>query len=72
MAAARRAVLVAFVGLGFTGEILGYQPTGRTVVVSGIAVHRVANGQLVEHWANLDMAGFIHQLELGDEVATAP
>jgi predicted ester cyclase len=55
----------------FTGEILGYQPTGRTVTVSGIAVHRVTNGQLVEHWANLDMAGFIHQLE-GDEEPAMP
>ena len=47
----------------FQGEILGLKPTGRTVEVSGIAVHRVANGQLVEHWAHLDMAGFMKQLE---------
>ena len=32
----------------FTGEILGFQATGRIVEVSGIAVHRIANGQLVE------------------------
>jgi predicted ester cyclase len=47
----------------FTGEILGFEPTGRAIEVSGIAVHRVAGGQLVEHWANMDMAGFMDQLE---------
>jgi steroid delta-isomerase-like uncharacterized protein len=46
----------------FLREILGYAPTGRLVTVSGIAVHRIAHGQLVEHWAHLDMAGFIEQL----------
>lgn len=46
----------------FLGEILGFQPTGRTVEVSGIAVHRVAAGRLVEHWAHMDMAGFMQQI----------
>jgi steroid delta-isomerase-like uncharacterized protein len=46
----------------FTGEILGFQPTGKIVEVSGIAVHRIANGQLVEHWAHMDMAGFMQQI----------
>lgn len=47
----------------FTGEILGYQPTGTTIEVSGIAVHRIADGKLVEHWAHMDMAGFMQQME---------
>ena len=46
----------------FLGEILGFQPTGKIVVVSGIAVHRVAGGQLVEHWAHMDMTGFMQQI----------
>ncbi len=46
----------------FLGEILGFQPTGKIVEVSGIAVHRVADGRLVEHWAHMDMAGFMQQL----------
>jgi steroid delta-isomerase-like uncharacterized protein len=46
----------------FCNEILGYQPNGRVVKVSGIAVHRIANGQLVEHWAHLDMTGFMEQI----------
>ncbi len=46
----------------FTGEILGYRPNGKIVTISGIAVHRIANGQLVEHWAHLDMSGFMEQI----------
>jgi steroid delta-isomerase-like uncharacterized protein len=46
----------------FLGEIFGFQPTGKTVEVSGMTVHRVANGQLVEHWAHLDMTGFMEQI----------
>ena len=46
----------------FLGEILGFQPTGKIVEVSGMAVHRIAGGQLVEHWAHMDMAGFMEQL----------
>ena len=46
----------------FQGEILGFRPTGKVVEVSGIAVHRVAGGRLVEHWAHMDMAGFMQQI----------
>jgi steroid delta-isomerase-like uncharacterized protein len=46
----------------FVGEILGFQPTGKTVEVSGIAVHRIVDGALVEHWAHMDMAGFMQQI----------
>jgi steroid delta-isomerase-like uncharacterized protein len=52
----------------FVGECLGYQPTGQVVQISGIAVHRVVDGQLVEHWAHMDMAGFMRQIgaDVGD------
>ena len=46
----------------FTGEILGFQPTGKVVEVGGVAVHRVSDGRLVEHWAHMDMAGFMQQI----------
>jgi predicted ester cyclase len=46
----------------FLGEIFGFRPTGKVVEVKGIAVHRVVNGKLVEHWANMDMAGFMEQI----------
>jgi steroid delta-isomerase-like uncharacterized protein len=46
----------------FTGEFLGYPPTGQEVEISGIAVHRIRDGRLVEHWAQADMAGFMRQV----------
>ena len=52
----------------FLGECQGFQPTGKIVEVSGVAVHRVAEGQLVEHWAHMDMAGFMQQIGEGAEV----
>ena len=52
----------------FLGECQGFQPTGKIVEVSGVAVHRVAEGQLVEHWANMDMAGFMQQIGEDAEV----
>jgi predicted ester cyclase len=52
----------------FVGECLGYQPTGELVEISGIAVHRVTDGRLVEHWAHMDMTGFMRQIgaDVGD------
>jgi len=46
----------------FLGEFLGYAPTGKVIEVRGVAVHRIANGKLVEHWAQADMAAFMEQL----------
>jgi predicted ester cyclase len=46
----------------FTGEIYGLTPTGNVIEVSGVAVHRIADGKLVEHWAHMDLAGFMDQL----------
>jgi predicted ester cyclase len=46
----------------FRGECLGFQPTGKPVEVKGIAVHRIVDGKLVEHWAQMDMAGFMDQI----------
>jgi steroid delta-isomerase-like uncharacterized protein len=46
----------------FTGPFLGYPPTGRVVEITGVAVHRIVDGKLAEHWANADMAGFMHQI----------
>jgi predicted ester cyclase len=46
----------------FLGECRGFRPTGQVVEVSGIAVHRVVGGRLVEHWAQMDMAGFMDQI----------
>ena len=46
----------------FANEFLGLPPTGRVVENSGITVHRIADGVLVEHWAHADAAGFMQQI----------
>jgi steroid delta-isomerase-like uncharacterized protein len=46
----------------FSGEILGIPPNGKVVEITGISIHRVADGKLVEHWANFDSFSFMQQL----------
>ena len=45
-----------------TGEFLGVPPTGRDVQMEGIAIHRIEDGQIVEHWAQVDAASLLMQL----------
>jgi predicted ester cyclase len=40
----------------------GFAPTGRTLIEVASAVYRVANGQIVEYWIQVDQAGLLHQL----------
>jgi steroid delta-isomerase-like uncharacterized protein len=56
----------------FTGAFLGYAPNGQVVEIGGIAVHRIADGMLVEHWAHADMAGFIQQIGAAAPSGKAP
>jgi predicted ester cyclase len=44
------------------GEFLGIPPTGKDVSMEGIAIHRVVDGKIVEHWAQIDVAGLLIQL----------
>ena len=46
----------------FTGECLGIPPNGKVVEITGITIHRIADGKLVEHWANIDSLSFMQQL----------
>ena len=46
----------------FTGEILGIPANGKVVEITGISIHRLVDGKLVEHWANADLLGFMQQL----------
>lgn len=45
-----------------TGEFIGIPPTGKEVSMHGIAVHRIANGKLVEHWGSVDALGLLIQM----------
>ena len=63
MIAERDLVVTRLRGRGtFTGEILGIPPNGKLIEITGISIHRIANGKLVEHWANADLLGFMQQL----------
>ena len=44
------------------GEYMGIPPTGKAVKVSWIAIYRVANGKLAEHWQHIDELGLREQL----------
>jgi len=46
----------------FLGECLGIPPNGKVVEITGISIHRIANGKLVEHWANADLLGLLQQM----------
>ena len=46
----------------FRGEILGIPPNGKVVEIEGISIHRLADGKLVEHWAQADLLSFMQQL----------
>jgi predicted ester cyclase len=45
-----------------TGELFGIPPTGRRMETTGIAIYRIAEGKIVEHWNEVDMLGSMQQL----------
>ena len=45
-----------------TGELFGIPATDKQVSMTGIAIHRIANGKIVEHWSELDNLGMMQQL----------
>ena len=61
--AERDKVMVRFTARGtHRGELLGMVPTGKQVVVSGIAIDRYADGKVVEGWGYFDRLGLLQQL----------
>jgi predicted ester cyclase len=56
-------VVTRVTGLGtHTGELLGIPATGKEVQMTGVAIHRIAEGKLAEHWALIDALGLLQQL----------
>ena len=47
------------------GEFMGIPPTGRRVAYPVIDILRIAEGQVVEHWAVADMLGLMQQMGAG-------
>lgn len=44
------------------GEVFGAPPSGQPLDVKAVAIHRIANGQLAEHWSAMDSAALLQQL----------
>jgi len=47
-----------------TGSFLGAPATGKQVTATGVAISRIANGKIVEHWGENDTIGVMQQLGL--------
>ena len=45
-----------------TGEFRGIPPSGRAIVLKGIAIYRVENGKLMERWVVSDLHGVLEQI----------
>jgi steroid delta-isomerase-like uncharacterized protein len=45
-----------------TGTYMGVPPSGRQLTVSGVHIHRIVDGKIVEVWAYPDALGFLQQL----------
>src|SRR6266446_5250360 len=44
------------------GDLMGIPPTGKQITVTGIVIHRIADGKFVESWVNADNLGLMQQL----------
>ena len=44
------------------GELAGIPPSGNELDVRALAIHRIKNGVIVEHWSVVDSATNLHQL----------
>jgi steroid delta-isomerase-like uncharacterized protein len=51
------------------GELMGIEPTGKQVTVSGLTLSRVQNGKIVEEFQNWDALGMMRQLGAMPELA---
>jgi len=45
-----------------TGVLFGIPATGKRMEMTGIAIHRIENGKIAEHWHNIDMLAGLQQL----------
>jgi steroid delta-isomerase-like uncharacterized protein len=56
-------VVVRWVGSGtHVGEVNGIPPTGKSVRVDAISIHRMRDGKIAETWEVWDTLGFLQQL----------
>jgi steroid delta-isomerase-like uncharacterized protein len=56
-------VATRFTSMGtHQGPFMGVEPTNKALSWTGITLDRIANGKIVESWANWDMLGMLQQL----------
>lgn len=56
-------VVTRWTGTGtHQGELMGVAPTGKTITVSGVGIHRIADGKVVEFRDIFDQLAFMQQL----------
>ncbi len=56
-------VVTRFTATGIhSAELMGIQPTGVQVALTGIGISRLAGGKIVEGWDNWDTLGMLQQL----------
>jgi len=56
-------VITRVVGRGrHTGEMLGIPASNNDVAMEGIAIHRIADGKIAEHWSQVDGLGLLMQI----------
>jgi predicted ester cyclase len=56
-------VITRVIGRGkHTGDFLGIPATNKDVQMEGIAIHRVVDGKIVEHWGQVDAMGMLVQM----------
>src|SRR5919112_1810418 len=44
------------------GELMGIAATGNEVAITGITIHRIEEGKIVEEWENWDALGLMQQI----------
>ena len=44
------------------GELMGIAPTGNEVAITGLTIHRIEEGKIVEEWENWDALGLMQQI----------
>src|SRR5262245_36713810 len=50
------------IGGDHKGRIFGIPPTGKTVVMTGLTMVRIANGKIMESWVKNDVMSLVNQL----------
>jgi predicted ester cyclase len=56
-------VITRVIGRGkHTGDFLGIPASNKDVQMEGIAIHRIVDGKIVEHWGQVDAMGLMMQI----------